>query len=79
MGSGGGPCRGCVAPRSKALRRLRSSSFDSSRSGPCGTLLDDLERDLFLSDIARTVGPEIDASSDDEPLMRPSSGRHVVP
>ena len=42
-------------------------------------LSDDCERDLLVSDVVRTVGAQVDASSDDELLMRPSSGRHVVP
>ena len=53
-----------------------SSSVESSWSGPDG---DDFERDLLASGLERTVGTQIDVSSDDEPLLRPSSGRHVVP
>ena len=41
--------------------------------------MDDFEWDLSASGLERTAGTQIDASSDDEPLMRPSSGRHVVP
>ena len=60
-------------------RRVRSSSVESSWSGPDRTLLDDFERDLLASGLERTAGTQIDVSSDDEPLLRPSSGRHVVP
>ena len=35
--------------------------------------------DLLASGLKRTMGTQIDVSSDDEPLLRPSSGKHVVP
>ena len=38
-----------------------------------------LQRDLFASGFARIPGTQIDVSSDDEPLIRLISGRHVVP
>ena len=41
-------------------------------------MLDDFEGDLLPSGLERTVGTQIDVSSDDEPLLRSSSGRHVV-
>ena len=66
-------------PGPRRRRRVRSSSVESSWSGPDRTLLDDFERDLLASGLERTVGTQIDVSSDDEPLLRPSSGRHVVP
>ena len=58
-------------------RRLRSSSVEVPESGP-DTVVDDLSgpRDLTSPRIMRT---QVDVSSDDEPLMRPVSGRHVVP
>ena len=65
-------------PGPRRRRRVRSSSVESSWSGPDRTLLDDCER-LLASGLERTVGTQIDVSSDDEPLLRPRSGRHVVP
>ena len=65
-------------PGPRRRRWVRSSSAESSWSGPDRALRDDSERDLLDLDVVRTVG-EVDASSDNEPLMRPSSGRHVVP
>ena len=66
-------------PGPRRRRLVRSSSVESSWCGPDRTLLDDFERDLLASGLERAAGTQIDASSDDEPLMRPSSGRHVVP
>ena len=54
-------------PSARRRRRVRSSSAQDHPSGPDPTLLDDLERDLVSVD-----------ASEDEPLVRPNTGRHVV-
>ena len=66
-------------PGPRRPRQVRSSSVESSWSGPDCALRDDGERNLLDLDVVRTVGAQVDASSDNEPLMRPSSGGHVVP
>ena len=57
-------------PSAKRRRRVRSSRGRDCECGPDPTLLDDLERDLAVS---------VDASSEDEPLIRPNNGRRFVP
>ena len=70
--SSGGVRVGEASHQGPRRRRLvRSSSVESSRSGPGRTLLDDFERDLFASGLERTAGTQIDASSDDEPSDAP--------
>ena len=78
-GHSGGRVGEASYPGPRRRRRVRSSCVQSSLSGPDPTLLGDFERDLLASGPARTVGTQIDVSSDNEPLMHPSSGRHVVP
>ena len=51
-------------PGPRRRRRVRSSSVESSWSGPDRALRDDSERDLLDLDVVRTVGAQVDASSD---------------